>query len=80
MTSLVNTRCQAIRKLLQLKLVVMGILDLSVEEAQDFNFDRFCFYGCYCLPDKNVHDDSPGIGKPVDPIDNSCKVNILYSF
>jgi len=63
----------AIRKLLQLKLVVMGILDLSVEEAQDFNFDRFCFYGCYCLPDKNVHDDSPGIGKPVDPIDNSCK-------
>ncbi|CAG5079560.1 Oidioi.mRNA.OKI2018_I69.PAR.g9282.t1.cds [Oikopleura dioica] len=47
--------------------------NLSTEAAKDFNFDRFCFYGCYCLPDKSVHDDSPGLGKPVDVIDNSCK-------
>ena len=36
------------------------------------DFDRFCFYGCYCLPDSNVHDASPGSGTPVDSIDRSC--------
>jgi len=37
------------------------------------DFDRFCFYGCYCLPDAAIHDSSPGAGQPVDSIDNSCK-------
>ena len=37
------------------------------------DFDRFCFYGCYCLPDAAIHDSSPGVGQPVDAIDNSCK-------
>jgi len=57
----------AIRKLLQLKSMVMQLLD-----DKSIDFDRFCFYGCYCLPDANVHDASPGAGTPVDAIDSSC--------
>jgi len=56
-----------IRKLLQLKSMVMQLLD-----DKSIDFDRFCFYGCYCLPDSNVHDASPGSGTPVDSIDRSC--------
>jgi len=53
--------------------------DLSTIIARNFqpifsiDFDRFCFYGCYCLPDAAIHDSSPGAGQPVDSIDNSCK-------
>lgn len=57
-----------IRKLLQLKTLVTTLLDDS-----SIDFDRFCFYGCYCLPDAAIHDSSPGAGQPVDQIDNSCK-------
>ena len=37
------------------------------------DFDRFCFYGCYCLPDATIHDSSPGTGQPTDAVDNSCR-------
>lgn len=58
----------SIRKLMQLKSMVTSLIgDASI------NFDRFCFYGCYCLPDAAIHDASPGVGKPVDEIDNACK-------
>jgi len=58
----------SIRKLMQLKTLVTALLGDS-----SINFDRFCFYGCYCLPDAAVHDASPGTGRPVDGIDNACK-------
>jgi len=62
-----TTSLLQIRKLLQLKSMVTQLLaDNSID------FDRFCFYGCYCLPDSNVHDASPGTGTPVDEIDRSC--------
>ena len=58
---------------MQLKTLVTALLgDSSV------NFDRFCFYGCYCLPDAAVHDASPGSGKPVDEIDNACKDCVIF--
>ena len=58
---------EPIRKLMQLKAMVMSLL-----ASYQVDFDRFCFYGCYCLPDAAVHDKSPGTGRPVDNIDNAC--------
>ena len=52
---------------MQLKAMVMSLL-----ASYQIDFDRFCFYGCYCLPDAAVHDKSPGTGRPVDNIDNAC--------
>jgi hypothetical protein len=57
-----------LRKLMQLKAMVTSLL-----ASYQIDFDRFCFYGCYCLPDAAVHDKSPGTGRPVDSIDNACK-------
>ena len=54
--------------MIQLKAIVSSLLGDS-----SINFDRFCFYGCYCLPDAAIHDSSPGTGKPVDEVDNACK-------
>ena len=45
---------------------------MSLLASYQIDFDRFCFYGCYCLPDAAVHDKSPGTGRPVDNIDNAC--------
>ena len=56
---------------MQLKTLVTALLGDS-----SINFDRFCFYGCYCLPDAAVHDASPGTGRPVDGIDNACKESV----
>lgn len=40
--------------------------------SHQIDFDRFCFYGCYCLPEAAVHDKSPAGGRPVDNIDSAC--------
>ena len=52
---------------------VSTIIPRNFKPFFSIDFDRFCFYGCYCLPDAAIHDSSPGAGQPVDSIDNSCK-------
>merc|ERR1711920_50569 len=56
-----------LRKLMQLKTMVVTLL-----ASHQIDFDRFCFYGCYCLPDAGVHGKSPATGRPVDNIDSAC--------
>lgn len=54
------------RKLKQLKVLVLWL-------QPEHRFARYCFYGCYCLPDADHKIYTVGYGKPVDNIDASCK-------
>lgn len=54
------------RKLLQLAQMV--------RETQNgkYLFERYCFYGCHCLPTLPLHDSTAGKGVPQDGIDGIC--------
>ena len=54
-----------LRKFHQLKLAVMH---LGLERK----FDKYCYYGCYCLTNGAHKISSAGYGKPLDKIDQSC--------
>jgi hypothetical protein len=71
-----DTVCQALmegkssgpgpRKLKQLKMLVLWL-------QPEHRFARYCYYGCWCLPDADHADFTPRYGKPVDEVDQSCK-------
>lgn len=48
----------------------MKILVLWLQEAKKFG--RYCYYGCYCLPEGSHNIAMGGYGKPVDNIDKAC--------
>lgn len=54
------------RKLKQMKLLILWL-------QPEHRFARYCYYGCWCLPDADHSDFTPQYGQPVDPIDASCK-------
>lgn len=55
-----------VRKFRQLKIAV---LYLQAEKK----FGRYCYYGCYCLPEGSHNIAAGGYGKPLDDIDRSCQ-------
>lgn len=58
------------RRLKQLKVLILWL-------QPEHRFARYCFYGCWCLPDNDHLNAQPlntaGFGKPVDAIDGSCR-------
>lgn len=54
------------RKLKQLKMLVLWL-------QPEHRFARYCYYGCWCLPDEDHAEYVPRYGKPVDEVDQSCK-------
>jgi len=60
MTSEINTR-----KFRHLKILVLWL-------QKEQKFGRYCFYGCYCLPEGSHNIASGGYGTPVDGIDRAC--------
>ena len=54
-----------IRKFRNLKILVLW---LQAEKK----FGRYCYYGCYCLPEGSHNIASGGYGQPLDNIDKSC--------
>jgi hypothetical protein len=54
------------RKLKQLKVLILWL-------QPEHRFARYCFYGCWCLPDNDHKLFTVGYGKPVDNVDASCK-------
>jgi len=56
----------AARKLKQLKVMILWL-------QPEHRFARYCFYGCWCLPDREHKLFTVGYGKPVDNIDGSCQ-------
>merc|ERR1712035_21530 len=56
----------SMRKFRQLKIVVLWL-------QQEQLFGRYCYYGCYCLPEGSHDIAAGGYGKPQDNIDRSCK-------
>jgi len=55
-----------VRKFRHLKLLV-----LHLQEEQKFG--RYCYYGCYCLPEGSHDISTGGYGKPLDNIDRACR-------
>lgn len=56
----------SLRRLKQLKALILWL-------QPEHRFARYCFYGCWCLPDSGHKLNSAGYGKPVDDVDSSCK-------
>lgn len=54
------------RKLKQMKVLILWL-------QPEHRFARYCFYGCWCLPDNDHKLFTAGYGKPVDNIDGACK-------
>jgi len=54
------------RKLKNLKMLILWL-------QPEHRFARYCYYGCWCLPDLTHADLTPRFGVPIDPIDGSCK-------
>lgn len=54
------------RKLLQLAEMVKQV------QRTDYLFERYCFYGCHCIPGYAVHDSTAGKGPAQDGIDSVC--------
>merc|ERR1719361_2438269 len=48
----------------------LKVLVLWLQIADQFG--RYCYYGCYCLPEGSHNIAAGGYGKPLDPIDQSC--------
>jgi len=61
-----SDRANFLRRLKQLKSVI-----LHLQPAH--HFARYCFYGCWCLPDAAHTVAGNGAGQPVDEVDASCK-------
>jgi hypothetical protein len=55
-----------LRKLKQLKVLILWL-------QPEHRFARYCFYGCWCLPDREHKLFTVGYGKPVDNVDGSCQ-------
>jgi len=56
-----------IRRFKNLKSMVM-----TLQPANVTVFGRYCYYGCWCLPN-GQHNLASGFGQPVDPVDEVCK-------
>lgn len=54
-----------LRKFRQLKIAVLWL-------QKEQKFGRYCYYGCYCLPEGSHNIASGGYGKPLDEIDQAC--------
>jgi len=54
------------RKLLQLAQII------KATQNNQYLFERYCFYGCHCIPGYPVHDGTAGTGSPQDGIDTTC--------
>lgn len=59
-------RASFLRRLKQLKALI-----LHLQPAH--HFARYCFYGCWCLPDAEHTVEGVGFGAPIDEVDGSCK-------
>lgn len=59
-------RANFLRRLKQLKALI-----LHLQPAH--HFARYCFYGCWCLPDAEHTVEGVGFGQPIDEVDASCK-------
>merc|ERR1711990_222404 len=44
----------------------------SLQPSNVTIFGRYCYYGCWCLP-QGQHNLASGYGQPVDPVDSVCK-------
>jgi hypothetical protein len=56
-----------LRRFKNLKAMVM-----SLQPAAVTVFGRYCYYGCWCLP-QGQHNLASGYGQPIDPVDAVCK-------
>jgi hypothetical protein len=57
-----------LRRFKNLKAMVM-----SMQPPESvFVFGRYCYYGCWCLP-QGQHNLASGYGQPIDPVDAVCK-------
>lgn len=56
-----------LRRFKNLKAMVMSLQPASVTV-----FGRYCYYGCWCLP-QGQHNLASGYGAPVDAVDSVCK-------
>lgn len=54
-----------VRKFRNLKIVVLWL-------QRGNQFGRYCYYGCYCLPEGSHDIASGGYGRALDPIDKAC--------
>jgi len=59
-------RASFLRRLKQLKSLILHL------QPAHF-FARYCFYGCWCLPDAEHTVAGVGFGAPIDEVDSSCK-------
>lgn len=48
----------------------LKVLVLWLQIADQFG--RYCYYGCYCLPEGSHNIAAGGYGKPIDNIDRAC--------
>lgn len=55
-----------LRRLKQLKVLILHL-------QPEHRFARYCYYGCWCLPDATHDLHATGMGQPVDEIDMACK-------
>jgi hypothetical protein len=60
-----NMNIMQVRKFRGLKLITLWLLAEPL-------FGRFCYYGCYCLPEGSHNIARGGYGKPLDDIDAAC--------
>ena len=56
---------EQIRKFRNLKILVLYL-------QREKKFGRYCYYGCYCLPEGSHDIASGGYGQPQDGIDRAC--------
>jgi hypothetical protein len=61
------TSLDQLRRFKNLKAMVMTLQPASVTV-----FGRYCYYGCWCLP-QGQHNLASGYGSPVDAVDAVCK-------
>jgi len=60
----IDTEAQ-VRKFRTLKIAVLWL-------QNEQKFGRYCYYGCYCLPEGSHNIAAGGYGIPLDDIDRSC--------
>ena len=53
---------EQVRKFRQLKIIVLWL-------QKSKQFGRYCYYGCYCLPEGSHNIAAGGYGRPKDEID-----------
>lgn len=64
--SALNDNAQMLKRFTELKQLV------SWMQPYDKRISRFCFYGCWCLPE-GAHSFVAGEGRPVDDSDKACQ-------